>query len=103
MDNLIEKIEFNSPVIKEGSFGAIPLGNHRVVIELFYNEKNDNLYIDVSMYDKRNGEEKLAYAYSITYDYHEGTKNIYGYEGAMTSPKEANDLLVKHGWNIDEL
>ena len=99
MSTLVEKIEFESEMILDGSFNPRNIGARKNSMELHkYPDGRVQIVWDVFSKDRETSTEIV-----LEYFYHEGTNIIYDFEGNGCSPTEANKLLEKHGWNIDEL
>lgn len=96
---LIERYEFKSPINMEGSWGQRPVADETgSVMELYY-YPNGQGFIEWEI-----PEFELFENIGLTFEFDpEGKRTLVDYDGVMTIPDQALDLLEKHGVNVTEM
>jgi hypothetical protein len=96
---LIKKHEFESPINMEGSWGLRPIASKvNSVMELYFNRDNTGFIEwevpDLDLY------ESIGLTFDIGPD---GKRTLSDYDGVMTLPKQAMDLLEGVGIDCREM
>jgi hypothetical protein len=99
MSTIIDRIEFHSPIHMEGSWG------HRTVAEQA--KSSMILYLDSSNGGDIEWEipdlEMVEYI-GLTFEFDaKGRRTLVDYDGVMSIPEQALDLLEKHGVDVSEM
>lgn len=99
MATLIEKIEFESPINLEGSWGSQPLADKAKSSMALYFNKDDTGYIEWEV-EALDLYEDISLTFEISPD---GKRTLVDYDGVMTIPDQALDLIEKHGVDVTEM
>lgn len=96
---LIERYEFESPINLEGSWGQRQLADKaKSVMELYFNS-DDTGWIEWEVPDLDLFEEiGLTFEIDVA-----GKRKLVDYDGVMSIPDQALDLLAKHGVDVSEV
>ena len=96
---LIEAYEFHSPINMEGSWGSRPVAKRaKSTMHLYYYKDNTGfIEWEVPHYGLY---ENIGLVFAIS---PEGKRTLEDYDGVMTLPDEAMDLLEKHGVDCAEM
>lgn len=96
---LIEKYEFESPINLEGSWGGRNLSpKAKSIMELYFNS-DDTGWIEWEVPELDLFEEiGLTFEIDIA-----GKRKLVDYDGVMSIPDQALDLLAKHGVDVSEM
>lgn len=92
-------LEFESPINLEGSWGARNIArNTKSIMTLYFNKDNTG-WIEWEMPELDMFEEiGLTFALDVA-----GKRTLEDYDGVMTLPDQAMDLLEKHGVDCKEM
>jgi hypothetical protein len=102
MDKPIDTHEFYSPINLEGSWGARNLSeNARSTMDLYLHKDNTG-YIEWVVHLGEDDEmvEGIGLVFEID---PKGKRTLTDYDGVMTLPDEAMDLLERHGVDCAEM
>ncbi len=90
---------FESPLTMEGSWGSRMIAdNEKSVMDLYFN-KDDTGYIEWSC-EKMDLFEDIG----LTFEFDKaGKRTLTDYDGVMTLPDQAMDLLEQHGVDCKEM
>lgn len=96
---LIDTMEFESPINLEGSWGQRNIADKaKSTMRLYYNKDNTG-YIEWEIHHGDMYEEiGLTFELDVT-----GKRTLTDYDGVMTLPDQAMDLLEKHGVDCKEM
>lgn len=90
---LIATKEIETQLVRETMYNATKLGNHTSTMELWQNDEGE-IYLE---WDIPALEETQYYSFTVD------GKTILEFEGAISIPKEAIELLEENGFNADEI
>lgn len=95
----IGTLTFESPLTMEGSWGPRMISdNEQSVMDLYF-YRDDTGFIEWSC-EKRGLEEHIG----LTFEFDKaGKRTLTDYDGVMTLPDQAMDLLEQHGVNCREM
>lgn len=95
----IDKIKFDSPINMEGSWGGRPLASSaESTMELWF-EKDNTGSIEWCV-DSLDIVEHIGLTFEIGVN---GGRKLVDYDGVMSIPTQALDLLEKHGVDVTEM
>ncbi len=98
-DKPLDTLEFESPINLEGSWGQRNLAEKaRSKMELYFN-KDDTGYIEWEC-----DELDLYESIGLTFEFDtKGKRTLTDYDGVMTIPDQALDLLERNGVDVAEM
>jgi hypothetical protein len=90
---LIAKKVIDTEIVRENSYSRTSLGSHTSTMELWKNEEGE-IYIE---WDVPSLDETQYYGFTL-----EG-KTVLEFDGAISIPQEAIQLLEENGYNANEI
>lgn len=95
----IDRLEFVSPISMEGSWGARNIAKEaKSTMELFFDRDNTG-WIEWEIYE-HDLYQTIGLAFDIGVD---GKRTLTDYDGVMTLPDQAMDLLERNGVDCAEM
>jgi len=103
MEKSIDTFEFYSPINLEGSWGGRNLSERaRSTMELWLHNKTLTGFIEWIVYLSE--DDEMVEGIGLTFEIDpKGKRSLTDYDGVMTLPDQAMDLLEKHGIDCAEM
>lgn len=95
----IDRLEFTSPLLLEGSWGWRPLADEAKSTMVLYFNRDATGYIEWSC-DALDLYEDIGLRFDIDRN---GRRTLVDYDGVMTLPDQVMDLLEKNGVDVTEM